>query len=207
MAETNLFTIVHTSSGVCLTTKRFQDWQSTQEAFADYKASLGPFEADDLLEYLRIEYPDDAPFCADDVRVLFERPDAYTWAFQAAHLDGSGLKLGTADGDSLRLAVDGLQFPDAEDQRKRFSWYTIEGSASAGDETWSFSWQAITCSDAPLICAWFFALADWVGNGERDAVAPSPPWLIEPNLQFTAVDWVNGRGRLDAVGCPVAPGV
>lgn len=196
MAETNLITIVHTSSGMCLTTKQFENWQATEAAFADYKASIGPFEADDLLEYLRIEYPGDAPFCSDDVRGLLARPNAYTWAFQEARPDGKGLKLGTAAGDSLRLAIDGFQFPDAEDHRKRFSWYVVEGSASAGDVTWGFNWQALTCSAAPLICAWLFALADWVGDGERDAVAPSPPWLIEPNLQFTAVDWVNGRAEI-----------
>lgn len=196
MTEGNLITIVHTSSGMCLTTRRFENWQATQAAFADYQASVGPFGADDLLEHLRIEYPVDTPFSLSEVRSLLDRPNAYSWAFPDSPPRGEGLKLGSTTGDSLRLAIYGLQFPEAEDPDKRFSWYMVDGSASTGAETWDFDFPALTCSDAPLICGWLFALSDWVEGGHRDAAAPAPPWLIEPNLKFTNTSWTNGRAQI-----------
>ena len=40
--EAHPITIVHTESGMCLTTVAFSDWREIQAAFDDYKTSLGP---------------------------------------------------------------------------------------------------------------------------------------------------------------------
>lgn len=189
-----LITIVHTETGMCLTTKRFDRWQDIQAMFDGYKTSLGPYEPDDLLDYLQAEYPNRPPFSRFDVLGLAHRTDAYSWAMRDLP-KGDGLKLGSIDGESFRLAVDGLQFPDAAELEKRFSWYVVEGSASRSGEAWDFAWQALTCDAAHLICGWLFEVASWIELGPG-ADAPSPPWLIEPNLQFTSVSWENGRALL-----------
>lgn len=36
-------TIVHTRSGMCLTTVTFSSWREVSDAFDDYVASLGPY--------------------------------------------------------------------------------------------------------------------------------------------------------------------
>ncbi|MCP4968392.1 MAG: hypothetical protein GY926_24560 [bacterium] len=188
-------TIVHTDTGMCLTTRQFDDWRNVQAAFEDYETSLGPFAVDELLEYLQIEYPNSQPFGRGDVLRLASRSNAFIWAAIESPPEGDGLKLGTTDGDSLRLAIDGYQFPDAEDPEKRFSWYMVEGCATRDGRAWDFRSQALTCDVAPLICGWLFELAN---RGERNVgtESPRPPWLIEPNLQFPSVSWENGRALL-----------
>lgn len=109
--------------------------------------------------------------------------------------DGVGLRLGVPGGDSLRLAVTGYQFPDAEDLQLRCSWYMVEGSATVGGHGWDFMWQALTCDAAPLISKWFRLLATWVESESTDS-APDAPWLIEPNLQFRAASDRDGKVEL-----------
>lgn len=162
--------------------------------FEDYKASSGPYEPDELLGYLQAEYPNRPPFGRFDVLGLAHRTDAYSWAKRELP-EGDGLKLGTLDGESFRLAVDGFQFPDAAEPEKRFSWYVVEGSATSDGQAWDFVWQALTCDTAQLICGWLFEVACWVELGQG-VESPSPPWLVEPNLQFPDVSWENGRALL-----------
>lgn len=192
--STQPVTIVHTKSGLCLTTKQFDRWQEVQAAFDDYKASLGPFNVEELLEYLEVEYPTRQPFGRGVVLPLVRQKRAYIWA--ASELPaGDGLKLGSASGESFRLAVDGFQFPNAVDPRERFSWYEVDGSVTSDGQAWDFRWAALTCDTAPLICSWLFEVASWVELRPR-AEAPPSPWLIEPNLQFPKVLWENGRAVL-----------
>ncbi len=195
-SDTYPITIVHTASGMCLTTKQYAGRRDVQLAFDDYKASLGPHEPDELIEYLAVEYPASAPFGQWDVRRLQSRCDAIVWAAQEPRPEGSGLKLGETDRDSLRLAVVGYQFPDEEDPNKRDSWYVLDGSATRGGRDWDFRWAAMTCDAAPRLCSWLFALADWLELEPTDEVAPKAPWLIEPNLQFPGVSVVNGRAEI-----------
>ncbi len=75
-------TIVHTEYGMCLTTTQFADWREVQEAFSGYKASLGPWQLPEVLEYLPIEYPSDRPFAEESVRWLAKSADATLWAKQ-----------------------------------------------------------------------------------------------------------------------------
>lgn len=192
--STQSVTIVHTEHGMCLTTKQFDSWQEVQAAFHDYKASLGPFNVEELLEHLEVEYPTDPPFDRRVVLPLVRQEDAYSWA--ASELPtGDGMKFGSASSESFRLAVDGFQFPDAVDPRERFSWYVVDGSVTTDGQAWDFTWAALTCHTAPLICSWLFEVASWVERHPRTEAPPSP-WLIEPNLQFPEVRWENGRAVL-----------
>ncbi len=188
-------TIVHTESGMCLTTRRFDGWRDVQDCFDDYKTSLGPFDQPELDTYLAEEYPAVPAHEIWDFRLL-RMQDSFTWSPNPSPQGGDGLKLGTVDGDSLRLAIAGYQFPDAEDIRKRDSWYMVEGSATLAGEAWDFRWQALTCDTPPLICHWLFELASWLEFGDPDAQAPDPPWLIEPCIQFTEAKRINGRVHL-----------
>ena len=193
--EAHPITIVHTESGMCLTTVAFSDWRQVQSTFDDYKTSLGPYEVDELVEYLGIEYPTRPPFDAWDVRGIAGRADAYSWAPSADLPTGPGLTLGSTRGDSLRLAIDGFQFPDHDDPRRRDSWYIVEGEATLDGQAWDFRWQALTCDTAPLLAGWLLRVSEWLTTGSADD-PPKPPWLIEPNLQFPRVRAVNGRAEI-----------
>jgi hypothetical protein len=48
--------LIFTSSALFVSKKQYGDWRDAQEEFADYKASLGPWAADEAAEYLAIEY-------------------------------------------------------------------------------------------------------------------------------------------------------
>jgi len=189
-------TVVHTESGMCITTTQFADWRAVQDAFDDYQASSGPYSVDELIDYLRVEYPGSQPFDSWAVRSVAMRRDVFSWSASSPMPAGAGLRLGTTNGDSLRLEVVGYQFPDAEEPQKRDSWYVIAGSASNKRCNWQFTWQALTCNAAPLLCGWLFELAAWLEGNSNDADAPEPPFLIEPVLQFTAADRCNGRLHL-----------
>lgn len=185
-------TIVHTETGMCLTTREFDGWREVQDRFDDYKTSLGPFSHAELDAYLTEEYPETPSNEIRDFRLL-RMQDSFTWAPHQSSPTGDGLKLGTTSGDSLRLAIVGYQFPDADDIRKRDSWYIVDGTATSTGEEWHFQWQALTCDTAPLICHWLFELASWLTTGDPDAEAPPAPWLIEPNIQFPSTQRINGR--------------
>lgn len=192
---THPITIVYTRSGMCLTTAEYADRREVQDAFEDYTASLGPLEVDDVIAFLSDDFGNDAPFTEWDVRGVADRAGAYCWAAAVDLPAGPGARLGSTKGDSLRLAVDGLQFPDHPDPRRRDSWYFVEGEATVGGRAWSFRWQSLTCDKAPLLTAWLHQLEAWVVHPGR-AEAPTPPWLIEPNLQFSVVRLVNGRAEI-----------
>ncbi len=186
-------TIVHTTHGMCLTTCRFDTWRDAQTEFEYYQYSLGPYGPNNLLEYLQIEYGT-PPFDASDIRLMSRQANAFSWASTDAPPVGPGLKLGTTRGDSIRLAIADYQFPDPADQM-HFSWYVVDGTATKAGDSWGFKWQALTCDDAPLICAWLFEVANWIERGLSDE-PPEPPWLIEPNLQFVGVEREHGRAVL-----------
>lgn len=188
-------TIVHTKDGLCLTTKQFSSWRDVQEDFEGYMASLGPFDVDELLGYLDAEYSDRSPFGRSDVLGLVGRSDGYMWSAIESPPVGEGLKLGTTDLDSIRLEIVGLQFPDAADRDKRYSWYVVDGSATNDGIAWDFRWPALTCDVPAQICGWLLETAGWVETVPRGE-PPRPPWLIEPNLQFPNVSWANGRAVL-----------
>jgi hypothetical protein len=48
--------IVFTGTHVVLSKKNYTQWIQIQGDFSDYKASLGPWGVDEIIDYLNIEY-------------------------------------------------------------------------------------------------------------------------------------------------------
>ncbi len=51
-----LLHIIYTESGVHLSKESYSSWREIQEVFSDYKASLGPWDVDEVVEFLGQEY-------------------------------------------------------------------------------------------------------------------------------------------------------
>ncbi len=45
---------------IMLTKRKYQSWREIQDAWPDYKTSLGPWSEQDLIEYLEDDFPDEA---------------------------------------------------------------------------------------------------------------------------------------------------
>ncbi len=73
-------TIVHTETGMCLTSAPFADWREVQDSFPGYKASLEMRSPGETLDYLRLEYGDDRPFTDDEVRWVAGAAGRTSWA-------------------------------------------------------------------------------------------------------------------------------
>ena len=54
-----LLHIVYLRSGPMLLTKKsYRSWREIQDEYEDYMASLGPWQAADVLQFLKDEYPE-----------------------------------------------------------------------------------------------------------------------------------------------------
>ncbi len=49
--------IIYTQQEILLSKKHYSTWQEIQSEYVDFKTSLGPFEADEVTEYLQEEHP------------------------------------------------------------------------------------------------------------------------------------------------------
>lgn len=67
--------IIHTETGLLLSKRAYPSWRAIQDAYPDYKASLGPWDADEVIDYLADEYPDIAPSAAEQVTSFLASPD------------------------------------------------------------------------------------------------------------------------------------
>lgn len=66
----DLFHLVYLRSGpVLLTRKPYADWREIQDEWDDYMTSLGPWTAEDVVEFFRDDFGDEAhwPFSAGEV--------------------------------------------------------------------------------------------------------------------------------------------
>lgn len=54
-------TIIYLENDVLISKENFESWRQTQELYADYKASLGAWDVEQVIEYLNQEYPDLKP--------------------------------------------------------------------------------------------------------------------------------------------------
>ncbi|MGJ7558366.1 hypothetical protein ACSFBI_30615 [Variovorax sp. RB3P1] len=70
-----LLHVIHTETAMFLSKKAYPSWRDIQDEFSDYKASLGPWEADTVTEYLQNDYSHLAPPAATQVSELV-RSDA-----------------------------------------------------------------------------------------------------------------------------------
>ncbi len=62
--------IIYTETEVLLSKERFGSWYEIQGQYIDFKASLGPWEHDAVVEYLESEYASLAPSAASQVEAL-----------------------------------------------------------------------------------------------------------------------------------------
>lgn len=66
-AEGRVLTLIFTAHALLLAKQRYPTWRAIQDEFFDYQASLGPFTADELFDYLRADYRTTPPFDRADV--------------------------------------------------------------------------------------------------------------------------------------------
>lgn len=62
--------IIYTESEIVLSKKDYASWQEVQQDFPDYKASLGPWLDNDVVEYLDAEYSNILPSAHTQVTAL-----------------------------------------------------------------------------------------------------------------------------------------
>ena len=68
-----LLHIVFLRSGrLLLTKKQYASWRDIQDEYDDYMTSLGPWDVDSVLDFLRTEYPTKPPFTDEQVRKFIE---------------------------------------------------------------------------------------------------------------------------------------
>jgi len=107
------------------------------------------------------------------------------------------VRLGGAGGEWLRLRLEGYQFADADDVRKRCSWHMTGGEASSLEGTWSFRWQALTCGESEQLTGWLRMAAAWL-----DDEVSVPYWVpagtdfTEPNVSFSVNRRRDGGGLM-----------
>ena len=49
--------IIYTGADVLVSKKSYSNWREVQDEYADYKASLGPWDVEAVIAYLTSEYP------------------------------------------------------------------------------------------------------------------------------------------------------
>lgn len=67
--------IIYTEHDVLLSKRGYASWQEIQDAHADYKASLGPWPADDVAQYLADEHATLSPSAQAQVSAFLAGPD------------------------------------------------------------------------------------------------------------------------------------
>ncbi len=62
--------IIYTEQEMLLSKRVYSSWQEIQVEFTDYKASLGPWTEEEIIEYLADEYSDLEPSAEQQVASL-----------------------------------------------------------------------------------------------------------------------------------------
>lgn len=70
--------IIYTQSNMLLSKKAYRSWLEIQNEYESYKASLGPWEVDQIVEYLAEEYPDLQPLAMEQIS-LFVTGEEEVW--------------------------------------------------------------------------------------------------------------------------------
>ena len=66
---------MYTEDAVLLSKQSRLSWSELQVAIPGYKASLGPWTQEEVVEYLRVEYADLEPAAAVQVESFFQSQD------------------------------------------------------------------------------------------------------------------------------------
>ena len=75
MSDKTLLHIVHLESRMLLTRRQYDDWRQIQSEFPDYKASLGPWPADEVADFFRLDWGEDDthwPFSREQIAAYLE---------------------------------------------------------------------------------------------------------------------------------------
>ncbi len=67
--------IIYTEDNIRLSKKRYGSWREIQDEYADYKTSLGPWEDEEVIEFLVDEYPSLEPSAQKQVSALVTGPE------------------------------------------------------------------------------------------------------------------------------------
>ena len=70
-----LLHIIYTESDMLLSRKQYASWREIQDAYATYKASLGPWDHLEVISYLSDEYPDLSPSAEQQVKRCIDSED------------------------------------------------------------------------------------------------------------------------------------
>ncbi|WP_185969203.1 hypothetical protein [Aliiglaciecola sp. M165] len=62
--------IVYTKDEMILSKQEYESWREVQNDFCDYQTSLGPWEENEVIDYLEFDYPDLYPSASVQVNNL-----------------------------------------------------------------------------------------------------------------------------------------
>lgn len=69
--------IIFTKDGVIISKKSYSSWREIQDEFRTYKASLGPWDQEQVAGWLSDEYPDLLPSAHAQVEALMSRSEEF----------------------------------------------------------------------------------------------------------------------------------
>ena len=78
MPNKNVFSIIYTSDAMYLSRQNYAGWRDMQDQFEGFKASLGEWYFDEILEFLEFEYPKNLLKPPQTWRGLLEELDTAT---------------------------------------------------------------------------------------------------------------------------------
>lgn len=58
-----------------LTKKEYQTWRDIQDEYDEYKTSLGPWDVEEVINFIQFEYPMNPPFTEEQIRRFVESDD------------------------------------------------------------------------------------------------------------------------------------
>lgn len=91
------FHLIYTESEVIVSTKPYASWREIQDEFSTYKASLGPWDELEIIDYLQDEYPLISPSAARQIEMLKSSQDiTKTITFQATGQPKAAQQLATS---------------------------------------------------------------------------------------------------------------
>tara|TARA_R110002167_G_scaffold297462_1_gene501779 strand:+ start:408 stop:647 length:240 start_codon:yes stop_codon:yes gene_type:complete len=67
--------LIYTETNVVLSKKRYEDWTQIQEEYSDYKASLGPWSLEEMIDFLNEEYSNLLPTAVIQVNKFYNGRD------------------------------------------------------------------------------------------------------------------------------------
>ena len=66
--------------GMILTKKEYRTWREIQDEYDEYRASLGPWDVEEVIAFIRTDYPSNPPFTEDEIRRFVESDEIVLYA-------------------------------------------------------------------------------------------------------------------------------